>query len=338
MTTATAPLPYLERRPGGFLYRRRIPGRAASVQPAPDPVPTRAPAPQEKISASFASNPRPLRSEDPGVAPHGALRPGLRPGDGASDGPPAARSDRDARSAGAIPDRRACGGARRGARAVGSRRPPGRRLRAGDPGGPAARPRDGDRELARQPLREVAACLGIALLEDTEDWNRLAFEATRVLLDASRLREREELGEFDEPSPVFRTARARMEGAVRPPGRGRADPSPPPHRALHRQPVALPIGQWLPLSAPHRPRPTAAGTRASPREAHGLRSGGRRVVAACFAGPDRSQPPRSPENPAHDLLALRLQMRPPQLDNLPRSIKLSPGSRRSCATSRAGSP
>jgi hypothetical protein len=97
----------------------------------------------------------------------------------------------------------------------------------------------GDRELARQPLREVAARLGLALLEDTEDWNRLAFEATRILLDASRLREREELGEFEEPSPVFRTARARMDWAVRPQGTAWAVPAAP--ASLAPAPVALPI-------------------------------------------------------------------------------------------------
>ena len=49
MTTAKATLPYLERRPGGFLYRRRIPGRASPVRPVDGPGPDpRADSPKKK--------------------------------------------------------------------------------------------------------------------------------------------------------------------------------------------------------------------------------------------------------------------------------------------------
>lgn len=46
----------------------------------------------------------------------------------------------------------------------------------------------GDREVARHPLRHVAARLGIELDEAEEDWTALAYEATRVLLDVSEER------------------------------------------------------------------------------------------------------------------------------------------------------
>jgi hypothetical protein len=214
MTTAKAPLSYLERRPGGFLCRRRIPGRAAPALPAADP----AFAPQEKKSSAefFRLS---LRTHVPSEARNLALRltalfdlafalvtertmDHLRPDQIEMlealarfqiAAHAAARAAAPARSEAAARHAAACEAATQGVL---------RRALA-----------TGDRELARQPLREVAACLGVAVEEDTEDWNRLAFEATRVLLDASQQRQRHELGEFEEPSPVCRSARARIDGA-----------------------------------------------------------------------------------------------------------------------------
>ena len=64
----------------------------------------------------------------------------------------------------------------------------------------------GDREVARRPLRHVAARLGIALAETDEDWTALAYEATKVLLDVSRERARRAQGRYDHPTPYFRRA------------------------------------------------------------------------------------------------------------------------------------
>lgn len=50
----------------------------------------------------------------------------------------------------------------------------------------------GDREVARHPLRHVAAHLGIEIDEADEDWAALAYEATKVLLDVSQERARPE--------------------------------------------------------------------------------------------------------------------------------------------------
>jgi hypothetical protein len=79
----------------------------------------------------------------------------------------------------------------------------------------------GDCEIARDPLRAMAAQLGVALDESCDSWRVLAFEATRILLDVSRERERQELGQFETPSPIFisaRTTATRLQGTHAPAG------------------------------------------------------------------------------------------------------------------------
>lgn len=71
-----------------------------------------------------------------------------------------------------------------------------------------------DREVARAPLQEVARRLGVALDEADPDWQGLAMEATRVLLDVSEERLRRDRGVFPEPAPAFRTALRRIDGAA----------------------------------------------------------------------------------------------------------------------------
>ncbi|WP_295048097.1 hypothetical protein [uncultured Paracoccus sp.] len=63
-----------------------------------------------------------------------------------------------------------------------------------------------DRGPARQPLRDVAARLGVDLDEEDEDWPRLAYRALRVMLDAAEENARRDVGIFDAPSPFFRTS------------------------------------------------------------------------------------------------------------------------------------
>jgi integrase len=64
----------------------------------------------------------------------------------------------------------------------------------------------GDREVARHPLRHVAAQLGIKLDEADEDWTVLAYETTKVLLDVSQERGRRQQGLYDPPTVFFRRA------------------------------------------------------------------------------------------------------------------------------------
>ena len=64
----------------------------------------------------------------------------------------------------------------------------------------------GDREVARAPLRHVASQLGLSIAEDCEDWSRLAYEATKVLLDISKERHKRQQGLYEQPTPVFQRA------------------------------------------------------------------------------------------------------------------------------------
>lgn len=72
----------------------------------------------------------------------------------------------------------------------------------------------GDREVARQPLRHVAAQLGIELDENDEDWTALAYEATKVLLDVSQERARRQQGIYDQPTVFFRRAVSTADAAA----------------------------------------------------------------------------------------------------------------------------
>ncbi|WP_211241966.1 hypothetical protein [Roseivivax halodurans] len=74
----------------------------------------------------------------------------------------------------------------------------------------------GDREVARRPLKHVAAHLGITLDDGDQDWTALAYEATKVLLDVSQERARRQQGIYQQPTPVFRRAVSTVEPAANP--------------------------------------------------------------------------------------------------------------------------
>ncbi|WP_177190346.1 site-specific integrase [Tranquillimonas rosea] len=71
-----------------------------------------------------------------------------------------------------------------------------------------------DRERARNPLREVAARLGIPLDETDPDWQRLAFRALRVMLEAEQENLRRDRGEFQGPCAALQAARPLVDGTV----------------------------------------------------------------------------------------------------------------------------
>lgn len=71
-----------------------------------------------------------------------------------------------------------------------------------------------DREKARHPLREVAQRLGVPLDEADSDWQRLAFRALRVMLDAEQENLRRDQGDFGGPSPAFKTARSLLDAGA----------------------------------------------------------------------------------------------------------------------------
>lgn len=71
-----------------------------------------------------------------------------------------------------------------------------------------------NREAARNPLRDVAARLGIPLDESDPDWHRLAYRALRVMLEAEQENLRRDQGIFEAPSAALIAARARVDEAV----------------------------------------------------------------------------------------------------------------------------
>ncbi|BBU56458.1 hypothetical protein KU6B_27230 [Mameliella alba] len=66
----------------------------------------------------------------------------------------------------------------------------------------------GDRSPVTDPLREMAKQFGVTLDETSSDWRALAFEALRVMLDVSREREKREVGNYVEATPIFRSVMA----------------------------------------------------------------------------------------------------------------------------------
>ncbi|TNF13005.1 MAG: hypothetical protein EP320_10525 [Rhodobacteraceae bacterium] len=96
----------------------------------------------------------------------------------------------------------------------------------------------GDRTPAVAPLRELAQRLGVTLDETAADWRVLAFEALRVMLDASCERERREIGRYAESTPIFRSVMA-----------GRSASRSPALPAVSAQPTA-PVMTVPPASVP----------------------------------------------------------------------------------------
>lgn len=63
-----------------------------------------------------------------------------------------------------------------------------------------------DREVARDPLRAVAARLDLVLDEDDPDWQRLAMRALRAMIEAKEETMRRDQGLFDGPAVFLRAA------------------------------------------------------------------------------------------------------------------------------------
>lgn len=66
----------------------------------------------------------------------------------------------------------------------------------------------GNHETMRAPLKEVAERLGVCVAEDTTQWQALAYEALKVMLDVSRERERREAERYDGETILFKSVMA----------------------------------------------------------------------------------------------------------------------------------
>jgi hypothetical protein len=65
-----------------------------------------------------------------------------------------------------------------------------------------------DREIVRQPLRDVAARLGVVLDETDPDYSRLAYRALRVMLDVEEENIRRDAGLYTMPTPYLAAVNA----------------------------------------------------------------------------------------------------------------------------------
>lgn len=184
----------------------------------------------------------------------------------------------------------------------------------------------GDRTPAEAPLREIARCLGVTLDETSAEWRGLAFEGLRIMLDVSRERERREIGTYEDVAPVFRSVMAGRSAspatalsmvAVQSSAPARAIPAAaapveivptveaiPTATASAETPVAIP--PQVPVESPAAPAAHGITPAASP-ETPVLASGN---PAFGVAAED-------------DDTAFRIKQRPPRLENIDRRV-LSP--------------
>ncbi|WP_353472482.1 tyrosine-type recombinase/integrase [Salipiger sp. H15] len=112
-----------------------------------------------------------------------------------------------------------------------------------------------DREMARAPLRQIAARLGIPLDESDPDWQRLAYRALRVMLEAHEEDLRRDQGQFESRSEALLQALNPARHLGHAPARYLSMPT-----ALQViPPVSATAGRGhLPASAPAAPIPQTA--------------------------------------------------------------------------------
>lgn len=149
-----------------------------------------------------------------------------------------------------------------------------------------------DREAARQPLREVATRLGIALDEADPDWQRLAMRALRVMIEAGEEDLRRDQGLFASDSAVFRTARQFLEGAPA------VMPALPPRILLATGPAASPAAPALPACSADAA--VAAPASQGPDHPAGLAMAAAGEAADEGADPAPAPPAKRPGSPGHD--------------------------------------
>lgn len=174
----------------------------------------------------------------------------------------------------------------------------------------------GDRSMAIDPIRNVAKRLGVTLEETTTEWHALAFEALRVMLDVAQERERRETGTYQHATPVFRSVMSRTESAVPATISSKSQPA-----VAYVPKAVVPDGYAQPTSEqvvspaalitvpeiavpevvrPQAPplHPTATNQKAQP------------------ATSQSTAPSNEKNAPEEDEKALQIKMRPPLIDNI----------------------
>ena len=133
-----------------------------------------------------------------------------------------------------------------------------------------------NRDVARDPLREVAKRLGITLDETDTDWQRLAFRALRVMLEAEQENLRRDQGEFAAPSGALQAARALIDGAAPVVSMPATHPTPIMHIAPRHTPMVAPV---------MAPQMSHSGAHAAPVAQAEPQAAAQPLVAAAPAAP-----------------------------------------------------
>ncbi|MCF7777414.1 hypothetical protein GLP59_07085 [Sulfitobacter sp. M220] len=159
----------------------------------------------------------------------------------------------------------------------------------------------GDRSQAVAPMRAVAVRLGVTLNETSTEWHALAFEALRVMLDVAQERERREIGTYQHATPVFRSVMARAQNAINP------TVSPESLSATSCVPKAVQSAATIfvpqiTVAQPTPALPTSITSSAAQEAQHEST-----IITA---------PSGELYSPEQDEKALRIKMRPPLLDNI----------------------
>lgn len=171
----------------------------------------------------------------------------------------------------------------------------------------------GDRTPVIEPLREVAQRMGVSLDETSTDWRKLAFEALRVMMDVSRERERREVGGYEEPTPIFRSVMAGCSGA-----HGVAFSSALPRRAPAS--LAAPAISTSVAAPPAQKIMPSSAVPVEPQPASGAQS---KIVLQAIVAPDggtvlqqQGSSTSGPSIAPDDETAFRIKQRPPLLERI----------------------
>lgn len=167
----------------------------------------------------------------------------------------------------------------------------------------------GDRTPAEAPLREMARRLGVTLDETSAGWRGLAFEGVRIMLDVSRERERREIGTYEEPTPIFRSVMASRSTTPesRLPLTSPASIAPvalfPAPQAMPAVTAATKTEAVIPHQAPVEPPAARTANESTPRSSPETPASACEIAPLDVAAED-------------DDIAFRIKQRPPRLENI----------------------
>ncbi|WP_425072914.1 hypothetical protein [Sagittula sp. S175] len=178
----------------------------------------------------------------------------------------------------------------------------------------------GDRTPVEAPLREIARQFGVTIDETSADWRALAFEALRVMLDVSREREKREVGIYEDVTPIFRSVLASRLSAPAAALPVAAAQSSAPAPAIPAATASVALSIAVP-TIPAATMPRTAAEAAAPRQAPITPPPAPVAQTETPAASEESPAPTSGSAPpvvaaTDDDTAFRIKLRPPLLENI----------------------